>query len=111
MQAKFVENTDDELKMEVIQYQVGLWVEIRDDVKAYSLKNWRRWEAEKPAWFDENFKAKVPDDFIPKEALDKLKKKYGGVRRRSSVMDRLSVKEGGKEAREGYIAKTSIDAK
>ena len=54
-------------------------------MKAFTLANWEKWESEKPEWFDDNFKANVPDDFIPKTALDESKKKSGGSRRRSSV--------------------------
>ena len=56
---------------------------IESDVRAYSLENWHRWEAEKADWFDDDFKACVPDDFIPKFSLDELKKIGGGERRRS----------------------------
>ena len=49
------------------------------------MKNWARWESEKPAWFDDNFKSNVPDEFIPKAALEALNKKSGGSRRRSSA--------------------------
>ncbi len=62
-----------------------LWSDIRGEVKEYTLKKWATWEAEKPAWFDENFKALVGDEFIPKAALDKLNKMHGGLRRRSSL--------------------------
>ena len=54
-------------------------------MKAYTLKNWARWESEKPGWFDEHFKMSVPDDFIPDMSLEELKKKGGGERRRSSA--------------------------
>ena len=56
------------------------------DIELRTLKNWARWESEKPLWFDENFKASVPDEFIPKTALDDLNRKsVGGMRRRSSA--------------------------
>ena len=55
------------------------------DIELRTLKNWARWESEKPEWFDENFKASVPDEFIPDLSLEELKKKSGGSRRRSSV--------------------------
>ena len=89
IRAVFVDNTDAGAKMVILGVHTDHWLEIRDDVKAYSLEHWKRWEEEKPAWFNKKFKAKVPDDFIPKEALEKLKyhqdrRSKGGKRRSSS---------------------------
>ncbi len=75
----------DEIKMRVFNYHSDLWSDVRDEVKAYSLSNWRRWSEEKPAWFNENFKAAVPDEFIPEIALEDMVKMQGGKRRKSSV--------------------------
>ena len=71
--------------MKVFADHEDLWSDIRGEVKEYTLKNWGRWEAERPTWFDENFKALVPDEFIPKAALDELNTQHGGKRRRSSA--------------------------
>jgi hypothetical protein len=64
---KFLKNTDDEKRMEIVRDHVDLWVDIRDDVKRYSLANWNRWETEKPAWFDDKFISIMRGhrDFIP----------------------------------------------
>ena len=86
--AYFLDNNDDATKMGIFRRHTDLWSDIEEDVKAYTLATleyWAKWEREKPAWFDENFKASVPDEFIPKQSLEELKKKGGGVRRRSSV--------------------------
>ena len=70
--------------MVILSAHADHWIDIRDDVKAYSLEHWKSWEEEKPSWFDANFRAKIPDDFIPKEALDELNRRsFGGKRRRS----------------------------
>lgn len=76
---------DDEKRMSIVKTHEDLWKEIRDDVKDYSLKMWMLWEQRKPGWLDDNFKMHVPDDFIPEENLQELKKKHGGQRRRSSL--------------------------
>ena len=81
----FLDHQDDESKAKVFLNHEDMWSDIRGEVKEYTLKNWGRWESEKPTWFDENFKAGVPDEFIPKAALDDLNKQHGGKRRRSSV--------------------------
>jgi hypothetical protein len=41
------------------------------------LKNWARWEREKPSWFTPKLKASVPDEYIPGEHLVAL----GGEKR------------------------------
>ena len=51
------------------------WSEIREEVKAYTLTNWRRWEEEKPEWFHQNFRASVPDDFIEIEQCGEKKER------------------------------------
>lgn len=81
----FLDHENDESKAKVFLNHEDLWSDIRDEVKVYMLLNWARWEAEKPLWFSENFKATVPDEFIPKVALDALSKQGGGLRRRSSA--------------------------
>ena len=84
--AYFLESDDDSVRLlAVFTTHEDLWSDIKDQVKAYMLQNWETWERDQPAWFDGNFKATVPDEFIPKVALDTLNKLHGGVRRRSSV--------------------------
>ena len=61
-------STDDSVKFNVIERNKKQWVEIREDVKEWVRANWSRWDEEKPAFFTESWIAKVPLDFIPKEA-------------------------------------------
>ena len=61
---------------------------IRDDVKDWTMENWERWEAEKPSFFNDAFRAAVDDDMIPVESLRGMKGE-GGRRRRSSLRDLL----------------------
>jgi hypothetical protein len=63
---------------------------IRDDVKAWTLENWERWEEEKPEWFSDAWKAKIDDDMIPPASLRRLNG-GGSQRRRSSLGDILGV--------------------
>ncbi len=99
----FVNNTDASSKMVILRIHADHWMGIRGDVKAYSLENWKRWEEEKPSWFDTHFQMKVPDDFIPKESLEDLNRRSkGGKRRRSSVGGSLGLKDEGVE--EGGLA-------
>jgi hypothetical protein len=52
------------------------WKSIEEDVKAWVEANWVRWEEEKPKWFNEAMRARVPVKYIPGA---------GDARRRESV--------------------------
>jgi hypothetical protein len=52
------------------------WISIEDEVRGWVEANWERWEEEKPTWFDDMTKSKVPVEFIPIT---------GDARRRESV--------------------------
>ena len=52
------------------------WKSIEEEVRAWVVANWERWEDEKPDWFDDAMRARVPVEFIPGE---------GDARRRESV--------------------------
>jgi hypothetical protein len=84
------EKNNDECRMFIHFMNRKQWASIRDDVKAWTMENWERWEEEKPDWFNDAFKASVDDDMIPPASLRKLN---GGesARRRSSLGDVLGV--------------------
>jgi hypothetical protein len=63
----FLEGTTDAVKARTLNCNTVHWVSIRDDVKAWTLGEWERWEQEKPAWFTDAWKDKVDDDMIPAE--------------------------------------------
>jgi hypothetical protein len=52
------------------------WRSIEGEVKAWVEANWDRWEEEKPTWFDDAIRARVPVEYIPGA---------GDARRRESV--------------------------
>jgi hypothetical protein len=81
----FLDHDDDESKVKVFLNHEDLWSDIRKEVKVYMHENWARWESTKPAWFDDNFKATIPDEFIPKADLEKLNQMQGGKRRRTTL--------------------------
>ena len=72
----FLQGQDDEVMYEVMTYTRHHWVSIEDKVRKWVLENWARWEEEKPEWFTDQMKAKVPVEFIPTT---------GEARRRESV--------------------------
>ena len=88
------------------------WKGIEDEVRDFTLANWERWEEEKPEWWTQKLKARVPDRFMPVQSVVAL----GGVgrERRGSAglteveaaelrgsIGRLSFGGGGLEGGEG----------
>ena len=70
------------------------WMSIRGEVAEWLDQNWDRWERDKPDWFNAVFIDKVDDDIMPARVLARLKQEAeGGERRRSSFVERLSVRE------------------
>jgi hypothetical protein len=78
----FLDNDEDRIKMFIHGQNRLLWKDIRGDVKAYTLANWERWEADEPEWFNDNFKGSVDDDMVPDERLSGM----GGVGRMRTGM-------------------------
>ena len=87
VQSRFVDGQTDPTKAWLLGRNKKQWLSIRDDVKAWTLENWERWEDESPAWFDDNFQASVDDDMIPVESLRRMNGGGESVRRRSSLGD------------------------
>ena len=74
--ASFLEGENDAMKFEVFSYSRHQWVSIEGEIKKWVELNWAKWEEEKPDWFTDVWKARVPVEFIPGA---------GGARRRESV--------------------------
>jgi hypothetical protein len=87
VQSYFVAGQTDEVKKRIFEHNKKQWMSIRDDVKAWTMENWERWEEEKPDWFNDNFVASLDDDMIPAASLRKMN--GGSRRRRSSLGDLL----------------------
>ena len=90
VKASFLNGTDDQQKTRVLRKNRKQWASIRGDVKAWTLENWERWEEEKPAFFNDAFKASVDDDMIPAASLRKLRG-AGSSRRRSSLGEAMGL--------------------
>jgi hypothetical protein len=74
--AYFLEGKSDEMKFGVLWSSTHHWVSIEGEVKKWVELNWAKWEEEKPDWFTDVMKAKIPVDFIPAD---------GDARRRESI--------------------------
>ena len=74
--AYFLEGESDAIKFEVLGSSRHHWVSIEGEVKKWVKLNWAKWEEEKPEWFTDVIKSRVPVDFIPAD---------GDARRKESV--------------------------
>jgi hypothetical protein len=73
----FIEGKDDWKKgYAVFTNSKKHWRSIEDEVKNWVKDNWDRWEEEKPDWFDQAMRARVPIEYIPG---------VGDARKRESV--------------------------
>jgi hypothetical protein len=86
----FTEAEEDQQKILVFTRSKHLWKPIEGEVKSWVGVNWERWEEERPEWFDDTIRARVPVEYIPGT---------GDARRRESVR-RASV---GAEAEGGLV--------
>ena len=102
---EFLQLNDKDLeKSEILTRHPDVYKTWGDElIKPWTIKNWNRWEEEKPTWFTDKWIDCVPNDYIPFEWRVKYKKTKGRVddsqlqRRRGSISVRELV--GGKEER------------
>jgi hypothetical protein len=87
---KFIHGDTDESKAWTLGCNKQQWLSIRPDVKAWTMGNWERWEDEKPAWYNDAFRASVADDMIPPASLRRMNM-GGESRRRSSLGEQLGM--------------------
>jgi hypothetical protein len=95
---RFRGSTDDASKTDsIFNNTKHHWESIEDEVKAWVEANWVRWEEEKPEWFGEVMRARVPVEYIPES---------GDARKRESVR-RASVDAEAEDGLAGAL-RTSI---
>ena len=76
----------DDLKSKAFNQHPDLYAGWGDDlVKSWTLKNWDRWEEEKPAWFTEKWISQVLNHFIPYDWRVKYKKTQVALTREGTV--------------------------
>jgi hypothetical protein len=61
----FREGSDAVKAKYTFQYSKRHWKSIEVEVRAWVEANWVRWEEEKPDWFDDAMRARVPVEYIP----------------------------------------------
>ena len=97
IQAFFLQGGSDDIKKNVLKYNSAKWKAIEPQVKEWVREGWMGWERDKPDWFTNNWKARVPADWVPKEG------KAGHERAKESVR-RRSIGGGGRERSVVYAA-------
>ena len=60
----FLSGESDKIKFGVLWNSRHHWVSIEGEIKKWIELNWAKWEEEKPDWFTDVMKAKVPVEFI-----------------------------------------------
>jgi transketolase len=63
----YFQGTRDEIKKNAVEFNKAKWKAIEPQVKEWVGEGWMRWERDKPEWFNDNWKARVPVDWVPKE--------------------------------------------
>ena len=61
----FRSQEDDESKAVIFKRSETQWQGIRDEVKEWVWLGWPRWMEEKPIWFNERMRSRIPVDMIP----------------------------------------------
>ena len=70
----------DDLKRKLLRDHPDIYSSWGDQLlKPWTLKNWDRWEEEKPAWFTDKWIEHVPNDYIPYDWRVKYNKTKGRV--------------------------------
>ena len=63
---RFLDSSDDAAKADAIFWNTKrYWNDIESQVEEWVRSNWEKWIVEKPAWFDEHIKARIPPHMIP----------------------------------------------
>ena len=63
---RFRESNEDKIKAwAVFESTKHWWKSIEEEVRGWVEANWSKWEEERPKWFDENVRARIPVEYIP----------------------------------------------
>ncbi|GMI18937.1 hypothetical protein TeGR_g730 [Tetraparma gracilis] len=106
VQRKFTDGDTDERKATIFKTNVVLWKEdIGEEVETWVKERWWAWVEEKPFWFTESLKERIPIDWVPEEGRDdfvggKAKMKRRSGLRRSSFSDLIKQASASLEAEE-----------
>ena len=83
IQSVVILGENDRIKQEIFDCNPAKWKAIEPQVKEWVGEGWMGWERDKPDWFTDNWKAKVPADWVPKEGKAEHERVKESERRRS----------------------------
>jgi hypothetical protein len=73
VQGYFLDNEGDDAKrINILFSNERKWQAIRDRVREWVLSMYAAWKALMPSWFTTDLQARIPDDFMPAQALQDL---------------------------------------
>jgi hypothetical protein len=85
VQSYFIPGWGDSNKKNVVSLNKAKWKAIEPQVKEWVGEGWMGWERDKPDWFTDNWKSKVPADWVPREGKAGYARAKDSVRRMSFV--------------------------
>jgi hypothetical protein len=85
---KFRQAENDKVKYEIFGTSTRVWMSIEEEVRDWVESKWDKWEADKPVWFDERTKERMPVHYIPNSKARKHEKE----RRSVTVKERKSIR-------------------
>ena len=98
---RFLDSSDDAAKADAIFWNTKrYWNDIESQVEEWVRSNWEKWIEEKPAWFDEHIKARIPPHMIP-NIVDKEKIEMLQMSTRRSSLFRSLVEFSGRHSMTG----------
>ena len=106
VQRKFTDGDTDERKATIFKTNEVLWKnDIGEEVETWVKERWWAWVEEKPFWFTDSLKERIPIDWVPEEGRDdfvggKAKMKRRSGLRSSSFSDLIKQASASLEAEE-----------
>jgi hypothetical protein len=92
IQSVFLEGESDDVKKGIVGFNKAKWKDIEPQVKEWVSSKWLEWERTKPRWFTDNWKARVPTEWVPVEG--QLEHRKASAR----ASARISARRGGETA-------------
>ena len=91
IQGFFLHGGSDSIKMNVLTKNKAKWKAIEPQVKEWVREGWMGWERDKPNWFTNHWKTKVPAGWVPKEGKAEWKESarqesLSGAERKGGVL-------------------------
>ena len=67
IQSYYLQGETDEVEQNKMKKNKKRWKPIEEQVRGWVRQGWAGWVGEKPAWFNDSWKVKVPEEWVPEE--------------------------------------------